>query len=81
MTMFDLIYYNPENGSRMQQTAAEEEAAMVAVPEEEVVDNPEPEVAPADAAAEPQVRSQEGEGDSSVLFPQSVAGLNFSLFL
>jgi hypothetical protein len=60
MTMFDLIYYNPENGSRMQQSAAEEEAA-VAVPEEEVVDNPEPEVAPADAAAEPQVR-QQGEG-------------------
>ena len=57
MTMFDLIYYNPENGSRMQQSAAEEEAAAVAVPEEEVVDNPEPEVAPADAAAEPQVRS------------------------
>ncbi len=44
----------------MQQSAAEEEAA-VAVPEEEVVDNPEPEVAPADAAAEPQVR-QQGEG-------------------
>jgi hypothetical protein len=60
MTMFDLIYYNPENGSRMQQSAAEEEAAAVdRVPEEEVVDNPEPEVAPADAA-EPQVRSQGG---------------------
>jgi hypothetical protein len=81
MTMFDLIYYNPENGSRMQQSAAEEEAA-VAVPEEEVVDNPEPEVAPADAAAEPQVRSQGRRGGySSVLYLQTFAVLISFLFL
>jgi hypothetical protein len=43
MTMFDLIYYNPENGSRMQ--SAPEETAVAAEPrqqeEEEAVDNPE----------------------------------------
>ena len=54
MTMFDLIYYNPENGARMARTAEEEEqvaegtvaaapptdAAMKQAAEEEAVDNP-----------------------------------------
>ena len=71
MTMFDLIYHNPENGQRM---SIEEE-------EQEKVDSPEVSVAPAaETATEVEVPEQEQAGEAMPC-PQVKVGINGEIIL